>query len=421
MIGVEIIMQRQEIMAIQSNKNSYKRIMIIATCITKLGDGAQFIASAWLLVGVFRRPDLLPALVAAEFLVSVAVAILTSKYSQKINSLYSAICCDLSLFGLTTLLFTLVMSDNLQIWYLFILAPLILSLRILWNVSTKTLTGLLVPHSELQSFNFNINFWKQVGITVGYVIGGVVVANWGVSISILINAISFLVSTVFLSYFSFNHGKIYKPLEQIGAIQVLPSNHKRFSGKNIIYLHSAAYIVYMLMVPIAETIYPQLSIKMNVGPMGLSFLMLAFTIGTLIGSYLRIIKIPIQYGVSLGLITCSISLYNLLNHDDFRIMLVASSLLGVGWSMNALSVTYLQQTVSSRLSMKIFSWIEIASSMVALVIFFIAANTSYGLNYYLFVFTISSSIIIVAMLTMRGDSLQNHKQKLYNTNEKYHE
>jgi MFS family permease len=229
---------------VRNNKNF--RQLWFGQIVSLLGDWFNLIASASL-VGELTDSGLAVSglfvvRMLAPFLVSPLAGVAADRYSRR----RLLILADLG--RAVTVLGFLLVRDAGQIWLLYTLTAIQLSISGFFFPARNAILPDIVSRRELGAANALSSATWSVMLAFGAALGGVVAGGWGIYPAFIIDALSFLISAIFISQID------YKPTEKgtlnpsEGAIGAALSQYveglrylRRNSDIMVIALHKAAF------------------------------------------------------------------------------------------------------------------------------------------------------------------------------------
>ncbi|HLZ55490.1 MAG TPA: MFS transporter [Ktedonosporobacter sp.] len=177
-------------------RNRQFRLYLLATIISTVGDGMQFIGIAWLVLQLTGSAISVGWILALTSLPGVLfspwIGVLVDRLDRRL------ICCgaDLSRGLLIALIPLLYIVHLLPLWILYLIVFLAaIGDRFYWP-GTAGLVREIVPLEDLLAANSWGNIIAQMGVLVGAGLGGILVASFNPVIGILFNALSFLLSAL---------------------------------------------------------------------------------------------------------------------------------------------------------------------------------------------------------------------------------
>lgn len=342
------------------------RYLWFGQIISLLGDWFNLIASASLIALLTQSGTAIGGLfvvrMLAPFLVSPLAGVVADRYNRKTILILT----DLSRAG--TVLGFLLIRDPSQIWLLYLLTGVQMGLSGFFFPARNAILPDLVEPEELGAANALSSATWSVMLAIGAAIGGLVSGSWGIYPAFTIDALTFLVSALFIAQISYRPGQQTEDQEKtiLAALgQYLEG--LRYLRRHIdilfIALHKGANAVlvsggfHVVMVSLAED-------KFMIGKgggIGLGLLFVVTGVGTGLGPIIarrftgdqdRALRyaISVSYFLTAGGLVLAAPLAN------FGLVLVGATLRGVGGGLGwVFSTQLLLQLVPNQIRGRVFA------------------------------------------------------------------
>ena len=174
------------------------RLLAIGESVSNLGDQFYFIALPWLTLQLTGSPLDLGAVLMAVAIPRAILMILGGALSDRFSPRVVMLLSNLLRAGLTAILATLVALQATQLWHLYLLAFSFGVIEGFFSPAAEAIVPTLVPEEQLVASNILGQSTNQLILLIGPALAGGVIVATGVGTAFVIDAISFVISTVAL-------------------------------------------------------------------------------------------------------------------------------------------------------------------------------------------------------------------------------
>jgi predicted MFS family arabinose efflux permease len=294
-------------------------------------------------------------------------------------------------------------SGNVPIWVLLVVN---VNFGLMWGIFWPAMSGVLpalVPDEQLQKTNSVTNLFSNGAIILGAAVGGIIVAGWGSTWALAIDALTFVIAGAFL--FSFRHVSPKSSETENSMFDDLIHGWKIFTSYRWILVGVFGFSFVILAWAAGENVLgPLIALKEFNGAKSWSLVLTFEGIGLIIGSIigLRIkLKYPLRF---LLVISFSISLYMWSMAKPQSIWFIAFCALLWGITLDLWTTiwsTAMAREVPREALSRVSSFDAMGSMLLRPVGLAIAGPLSMaiGLSNALYALAIFSAIVILGMLT----------------------
>lgn len=176
--------------------NRAYRIFLASTLVSFLGSTIHIVAAAWLILRLTGAAYSVPLLLLFSALPGVLLSPLIGELVDRVESRRLLIVVDLASAAAVVSLPLLSALDLLAVWHLYVVEFVLAFLGQLYGPASKVFVRRLARPEELLAANATVTLVYQLGIALGALVGGVLVAAAGPATGLLVNALSFAVSAL---------------------------------------------------------------------------------------------------------------------------------------------------------------------------------------------------------------------------------
>ncbi|XMB73079.1 MFS transporter [Mycoplasmatota bacterium WC30] len=267
---------------------SYTKLLT-ATFITRFGDSIDSIAFSWLvyvmtgskvLMGSIFAISMLPNLIVMPF-----AGVIADTFNKKTIVVIGDILRALSV-GTLALFY---LFNILEVWQLFVFVSINSLFESFANPARKSMLPSIIEEKDYLKGSSWLGTSSNVGEVIGLAVAGILIATVGIWGTILIDALTFMISALLIIFMRFKDKRI--------EVKIKPKVRDYFTliGQGIGYLKKkkillsflvlAAFVNFSL-VPL-NVLKPVYVVEvLNLGVEGLSYLGIAFLLGMVVGGYL---------------------------------------------------------------------------------------------------------------------------------------
>ena len=174
------------------------RLLAIGESVSNLGDQFYFIALPWLTLQLTGSPLDLGAVLMAVAIPRAILMILGGALSDRFSPRVVMLLSNLLRAGLTAILATLVTLQATQLWHLYLLAFSFGVIEGFFSPAAEAIVPTLAPEEQLVASNILGQSTNQLILLIGPALAGGVIVATGVGTAFVIDAVSFVISTVAL-------------------------------------------------------------------------------------------------------------------------------------------------------------------------------------------------------------------------------
>lgn len=173
--------------------NGAYRIFLASTLVSFLGSTVHIVAAAWLILELTGEAYSVPLLLLFSALPGVLLSPLIGELVDRVESRRLLIAVDLASAAAVVTL-PLLSTLDLTAWHLYVVEFVLAFLGQLYGPASKVFVRRLARPEELLAANATVTLVYQLGIALGALVGGILVATAGPVTGLLVNAVSFAVS-----------------------------------------------------------------------------------------------------------------------------------------------------------------------------------------------------------------------------------
>jgi DHA3 family macrolide efflux protein-like MFS transporter len=269
------------------NKNYTK--LLTATFVTRFGDSIDSIAFSWLvyvmtgsrvLMGSIFAISMLPNLIVMPF-----AGVIADTFNKKIIVVIGDILRAISVATLALFYF----FNILEVWHLFVFVSVNSLFESFANPARKSMLPSIIEEKDYLKGSSWLGTSSNVGEVIGLAVAGILIATVGIWGTILIDALTFMISALLIIFIAFK--------DRRNEVKIKPKVKDYFIliGQGIAYLKQkkillsflilAAFVNFSL-VPISVLKPIYVVEVLHMGVEGLSYLGISFLLGMVVGGYL---------------------------------------------------------------------------------------------------------------------------------------
>jgi len=186
-------------------KNKNFRNLWLARTVSYFGDSLYNIALMWFVYEKTGSSFQVGMILVAKFLPQLFFSVFFGVWIDKWNRKWLMQISDL-IQGITTSLFAFLLIINVfEFQYIYIITIILSLSNTLFGISNASIIPELVNNESLITANSLLSTSQQVAKLVGATIGGVLIALTSEAIVVAINAVTFLVSIVFIQFIKYEY------------------------------------------------------------------------------------------------------------------------------------------------------------------------------------------------------------------------
>ncbi|MEG2067933.1 MAG: MFS transporter [Tannerellaceae bacterium] len=343
--------------------NKSYSLLWLGQLVSQVGNRIYLMALAWYFVSVLDSKDGLFLMFIISSLPSLLLGVLVGPLVERWNKKHIIIVCDLISVGLTGLLAWMVYEKMETRALIYAICFLLNTVNLFFSPSVNSILPVIIRGDQLQKGMAYMKMITFLGQIMGAAVGGALVGLVGVYLTILINAVSFLISAFAELFIE------YKP-----EISLKAHHYFREMKEGFLYLKSQAIIRMVLFVSIGCNLFlPVLVVmipilvddKMKLDAMHYGFADAMLPLGAILMAVWLANRVKQQtplkaltIGISIiGLCFLMVSAFN-----HYGVLLLAVFLYGCFTNyINIQVVTYFLQTVDPAYRGRFFSLLESCS------------------------------------------------------------
>ena len=177
------------------------RLLWIGQSVSLLGDGIYVVALAWLVYDISNEPSALALVGLAWTLPMVGALLLAGVLSDRFERRRLLMLSDGVRFTAIGILGLLVLAGEVELWHVVVLVAVYGVGEALFQPSFAAIVPDVVPHGQLLQANALKELVEPLGLRfAGPALGGVLIAAFGVGTALMVNASTFLVSALAVSF-----------------------------------------------------------------------------------------------------------------------------------------------------------------------------------------------------------------------------
>ncbi len=224
-------------------KNTNYRSLWIGEVISLFGDWFNLIASAALVSNLTSSGLAVGGLFVVRMLAPFIVSPLAGVFADRFNRKHLLVIADLS--RAAVVLGFLLVRDARQVWFLYTLTAIQLAISGFFYPARNAILPEIVSRGELGAANALSSATWSVMLALGAALGGVVAGQWGIYPAFIIDAISFLLSALFIAQIIYHpESKVTESVHSLRAASAQYVEGLRYLIQNIgilaLTLHKAA-------------------------------------------------------------------------------------------------------------------------------------------------------------------------------------
>ena len=193
------------------------RLLAIGESVSNLGDQFYLVALPWLTLQLTGSPLDLGAVLMAVAIPRAILMILGGALSDRFSPRVVMLTSNLLRAGLTAILATLAVLQATQLWHLYLLAISFGIIEGFFSPAAEAIVPTLVPEAQLVASNILGQSTNQLILLIGPALAGGVIIATGVGTAFVVDAVSFVISTVALLLIQQRPGAVESEVNLPGA------------------------------------------------------------------------------------------------------------------------------------------------------------------------------------------------------------
>lgn len=387
--------------------------LLSANVISRFGDSIDMIAYSWmvyqltgseLLLGTIFMVNAIPNIIFGPF-----VGVLVDHLSKRKLIVVGDILRGL-IVSLTAILF---FYNLLEVYHLFIFTFCISTVETFVNPSKTSIFSLILKDDEYLKGSSISQAANSVAALIGAGAAGILIATIGISGTILVDGATFFTSSIIFLFLKFKDVKSEEKLNLQNYLVDFKEGFKFIKSKKIIFISILLIASLNLFLSPVSVLMPVYVKKvLDKGAMGLSYISIALSVGTIIGGIIiSIIDKKLKKSImivsgnvwfSLMIILLSIPAFNIISFID-PIFIAILAFFFIGFStifMTAPLQTYILQNTPKEIIGRVFAILSMFSlSMLPIggaITGVIASMVPLGILY----FTLGCIILVISFLPL---------------------
>jgi len=179
------------------------RLLWIGQAVSLLGDGIYLVAIAWLVYDISNEPGALAIVGFAWTLPQVAGLLLAGVLSDRFERRRLLVIADLVRLASISVIAGLALADSAELWHLVVLVIFYGFGEALFQPAFTAIVPDVVPREELLQANALKELMEPIGLRfAGPALGGLLIALFDVGMAFLLDAATFAVSAIAVSFMS---------------------------------------------------------------------------------------------------------------------------------------------------------------------------------------------------------------------------
>jgi MFS family permease len=174
------------------------RLLAIGETVSNFGDQFYFVALPWLTLQLTGSPLDLGVVLMIVAIPRAILMVVGGALSDRLSPRTVMLISNLLRAGLTAILATLVATQSTQLWHLYLLALSFGVIEGFFSPAAEAIVPTLVSEADLVASNILGQSANQIILLIGPALAGAVIAATDVSIAFVVDALSFVVSTIAL-------------------------------------------------------------------------------------------------------------------------------------------------------------------------------------------------------------------------------
>lgn len=260
--------------------------VLVATTISRFGDSLDSLAFSYMVYQLTGSKTMLGVILAVNFIPSLLFTPFTGVIADNYSKKKMIIISDIGRGVMVTLVALLYYLKLLQPWHLFVTTFLISTFEAFSNPAKKALRPFLLPKELFLTAESITQSASSLAQLVGVASVAFFIATIGISGAIAIDALTFFVSALFICFIKYNEKNKNKKinLKFNDYIREIKGGLKFvFSNKIILTVLFLFALINFSIMPFNVLRVPYLQDILGMGPEGLSYISIAFLIGTFLG------------------------------------------------------------------------------------------------------------------------------------------
>ena len=357
---------------------SYRRIAA-AMLVTNMGNGMMFIATVWLVLEMTNHPSGVPLVLLTTALPGLVFGPLIGVAIDRFRRRLLFVATDVSAACVLGVTLTLVLTDALQTWQLFV-AVFLLGLCESTAVPTGTaLVREIVPVQSLLAANATTGVAVQFGMVTGATVGGILIAMFGVAPVLAVNLCSFLLSALLM------YGVRSEHVPQRAPAGGGWRGSVRHAAMGVAYLRSHPKMVpsYLMLLTLFATLYllntllaPYAANVLEVGPDGLGYIDAMFAVGAIVGGValpLFTARLNRERLAGLGVIGLGLAVFMLSRADGLLAPMLLYAAAGISFQSFYIYRTKVQEQVPVELQGRVMALLITGVGVCRLIVYGVLA------------------------------------------------
>ncbi len=172
--------------------------VLIATFITRIGDGIDVIAFSWLVYEITGSTVLVATIYGVNMIPNLLFGMVSGGLCKYIGEKSIMWICDLGRFACVAIIATLYMSDHLMVWHLFVITFLNSTFEAFRSPASVSVFPKILETSKQELGLAMQETLMSAANLIGYAAGPMCIGFLGLGGAILVDAISFLLSGIMI-------------------------------------------------------------------------------------------------------------------------------------------------------------------------------------------------------------------------------
>jgi MFS family permease len=349
-----------------------------ASSVSYFGTGMQFVANSWVAlemtesnmsVAIMLVATIIPGIILLPFIGVVVDRRDRKRLCSAADMFRAIIIATIPLFGLLGLL---------EIWHLYLAVFLVALGDQVYNASIIPLIREVIDKDKLLLANSTAAIGNQTGALIGAGVSGVIVALFSPYTAMLINAGTFLFSSICIKYIR-RSAPIYESAESQKSPMFLKLKEDMLTAAGYIRENAHIAIYYLIMLLFIATLrtinvlLPAFSTRvLQVGAEGFGYIDAAFALGAICGNFFLpyfkgVAKKEIAMKAGTILMACALMLFSAANSLITAIFFYF--LIGLFFQARIMYLTKIQQTVDPAYMGRVHALFNSCFYMVSMVVY----------------------------------------------------
>lgn len=269
----------------------YRSFMLIwlGNTVSRFGDAIDSIAFMWMIYKLTGSFIMMGTIMAVNALPSLIFGLMAGVLVDRMSKRKAMIVTDLLRFAATAFIAFLFMTDNLQVYYLYVFTFFNSACEVFAHPARASAMQLLVRKEHYLPANSLREASSSAAQIIGMGLAAAILGLWGIGTAILVDALTFLFSaiTAIVARIEENLKAVKEPISPVVIFRELKEGMSLIRESTVLTVAVVLACLANLLLTPYNILIPAYSDKILLaGAKGYSFIEMAFTTGIIIGAVL---------------------------------------------------------------------------------------------------------------------------------------